>query len=119
MDELEVEAVAAEASAMGGSAAPEDHTGDLAQLETQFTELLEGIDNIFVAAGDGELEKVQAYVAGGVSVNSQDMYGYTPLCVLPIEFVAVCGAHLGSFPSLTGVSFSGSHAASWRIGTSF
>lgn len=88
MDELEVEAVAVEASAMGGSAAPEDHTGDLAQIETQFTELLEGIDNIFVAAGDGELDKVQAYVAGGVSVNSQDMYGYTPLCVLP---PFVCG----------------------------
>ncbi len=39
------------------------------------------LDNIFVAAGDGELAKVQAFVAGGVSVNSQDEYGYTPLCV--------------------------------------
>ncbi len=53
----------------------------LLALESQFDDVLDSINNIFVAAGDGELAKVQAFVASGVSVNSQDEYGYTPLCV--------------------------------------
>ncbi len=35
--------------------------------------------NIFTAAGDGQLEVVQKLVAEGVSVNSQDDFGYSPL----------------------------------------
>jgi hypothetical protein len=37
--------------------------------------------NIFVAAGDGDLLRVQALVASGVSVDAQDENGYSPLCV--------------------------------------
>ena len=67
-----------EGGAAAGSAPPPQapaapaHPLDALQFE---------LDNIFVAAGDGELAKVQAFVAGGVSVNSRDEYGYTPLCV--------------------------------------
>ena len=35
--------------------------------------------NIFTAAGDGQLAVVQRLVAGGVSVNAQDSFGYSPL----------------------------------------
>ena len=35
--------------------------------------------NIFIAAGDGQLAEVQAFVSAGISVNSQDEYGYSPL----------------------------------------
>lgn len=37
--------------------------------------------NIWIAAGDGDLSTVQAFVAAGTSVNAQDQNGYTPLCV--------------------------------------
>jgi hypothetical protein len=36
-------------------------------------------ENIFTAAGDGHLDVVQRLVAGGVSVNAQDDFGYSPL----------------------------------------
>lgn len=36
-------------------------------------------ENIWIAAGDGDLEKVQQYVAAGASVDAQDTNGYTPL----------------------------------------
>ena len=58
----------------------------LLALESQFDDVLDSINNIFVAAGDGELAKVQAFVASGVSLNSQDEYGYTPLCVFSLPF---------------------------------
>ena len=35
--------------------------------------------NIFIAAGDGQLDKVQAFVAAGISINAQDDVGYSPL----------------------------------------
>jgi ankyrin repeat protein len=35
--------------------------------------------NIFTAAGDGHLDVVQRLVAGGVGVNAQDDFGYSPL----------------------------------------
>jgi ankyrin repeat protein len=38
--------------------------------------------NIWIAAGDGDLSSVQAFVASGTSVNAQDQNGYTPLCVV-------------------------------------
>jgi hypothetical protein len=37
--------------------------------------------NIWIAAGDGELDLVKAFVAGGTPVDAQDENGYTPLCV--------------------------------------
>lgn len=35
--------------------------------------------NIWMAASDGELETVKAFLAGGGDVNAKDEYGYTPL----------------------------------------
>ena len=35
--------------------------------------------NIWTACGDGQFEIVKAFVAGGISVNAQDDYGYSPL----------------------------------------
>lgn len=35
--------------------------------------------NIWMAAGDGLLDKVQGFVASGVSANAQDEHGYSPL----------------------------------------
>uniref|UniRef100_K3WTT2 Uncharacterized protein n=1 Tax=Globisporangium ultimum (strain ATCC 200006 / CBS 805.95 / DAOM BR144) TaxID=431595 RepID=K3WTT2_GLOUD len=35
--------------------------------------------NIWMAASDGELETVKAFLAGGGDVNTKDEYGYTPL----------------------------------------
>jgi len=55
----------------------------LTLLNSQFDDLLDTINNIFVSAGDGDLAKVQSFVAGGVSVNAQDEFGYAPLCVSP------------------------------------
>jgi len=49
-------------------------------LEQAVEDLIE-TRNIWVSAGDGDLEKVKAYIAGGQSVNAQDDYGYTPLWV--------------------------------------
>ena len=65
----------------GGAGVAPDPSPALTLLEEQFEDVLESVNNIFVAAGDGELGKVQAFVASGVSVNSADEYGYTPLCV--------------------------------------
>ena len=48
-----------------------------------------GIDypvNIWISAGDGDLARVQEFIAGGQSVDAQDENGYSPLCVL--DFVA-------------------------------
>jgi uncharacterized protein len=36
-------------------------------------------ENIWIAASDGRLDHVQEFVAGGVSVNSKDESGYSPL----------------------------------------
>ncbi len=49
------------------------------QLESTLAEIIE--PNIFVAAGDGNLDQVKSFIAGGVpgGVNAQDEYGYTPL----------------------------------------
>jgi hypothetical protein len=38
-------------------------------------------NNIWIAASDGHLSEVVAYVDGGVSVDAQDEAGYFPLCV--------------------------------------
>ncbi len=35
--------------------------------------------NIWTAAGDGLLDKVQEFVRSGISVDAQDENGYTPL----------------------------------------
>lgn len=69
-------------AAAGGAGATTTTSPALLAIESQFDDVLDSINNIFVAAGDGELSKVQAFVASGVSVNSQDEYGYTPLCVV-------------------------------------
>lgn len=37
--------------------------------------------NIWMAASDGELETVKAFLATGGDANMQDENGYTPLCV--------------------------------------
>jgi ankyrin repeat protein len=39
--------------------------------------------NIWVAASDGELEKVKQFLASGVDINAKDEFGYTPLLVSP------------------------------------
>eukprot|EP01032_Pedospumella_encystans_P014992 gene14992-17189_t len=36
-------------------------------------------DNIWVASSDGNLAEVKKLIEGGVGVNSQDEYGYSPL----------------------------------------
>ena len=36
-------------------------------------------DNIWVASSDGDLAQVKKLVESGVSVNTQDEYGYSPL----------------------------------------
>lgn len=37
--------------------------------------------NVWMAASDGEVETVKAFLAGGGDVNAQDENGYTPLYV--------------------------------------
>ena len=78
----------AAASGAGGGAPPlppapsaPAASAALTAIESQVDELLDSINNIWIAAGDGELARVQAYIAGGISVNAQDEYGYTPLFV--------------------------------------
>lgn len=39
----------------------------------------QGLNNIWTAASDGELEKVKGFVAQGMDVNAQDETGYSPL----------------------------------------
>lgn len=36
-------------------------------------------DNIWIAASDGKLDLVKAFVASGVAVNAQDENGYSPI----------------------------------------
>jgi ankyrin repeat protein len=36
-------------------------------------------DNIWVAASNGDIERVRFLLASGVSVNAQDEYGYSPM----------------------------------------
>ena len=36
-------------------------------------------DNIIVAAGDGDVEKVKSYLDQGISPNTQDQNGYSPM----------------------------------------
>lgn len=36
-------------------------------------------DNIWIAASDGDLAAVQAFVQNGISVNAQDENGYSPM----------------------------------------
>ena len=43
--------------------------------------IVDDFQNIWIAAGDGDLSSVQAFVESGVSVNAQDENGYTPLFV--------------------------------------
>lgn len=38
-------------------------------------------NNILIAASDGQLEAVKAYVEAGVPINTQDESGYSPMCV--------------------------------------
>ena len=39
----------------------------------------EDVDSIQIAAGDGRLAAVQAFVAAGVAVNAADENGYTAM----------------------------------------
>ncbi|KAI9317230.1 ankyrin repeat-containing domain protein [Dichotomocladium elegans] len=39
----------------------------------------ETLDNLWIAAGDGQLDRVKELVESGVSVNIHDQHGYTPM----------------------------------------
>jgi ankyrin repeat protein len=36
-------------------------------------------DNIWVAASNGDVERVNVLLSSGISVNAQDEYGYSPM----------------------------------------
>ena len=39
-------------------------------------------ENIWVAASDGDLDRVRQLLTRGVAVNARDELGYNPLCVI-------------------------------------
>ena len=52
-------------------------------------------DNIIVAAGDGDVEKVKSYLDQGISPNTQDQNGYSPMqVVVEIAHVQACGCFI-------------------------
>ncbi|CAG8696305.1 ankyrin repeat-containing domain protein [Gigaspora rosea] len=65
-------------------------------------------DNIWVAAGDGNIERVKALISTGISPNIQDQNGYTPLAAAVsynhielVEFLLSQGADI-NFPDHDG-----------------
>ena len=41
--------------------------------------MVEDEANIWVAASDGDIERVKSLIVGGCSVNAQDSNGYSPM----------------------------------------
>lgn len=71
----------------------------------------EGLDNIWTAASDGELEKVKGYLASGIDVNAQDETGYSPLHAAASygHDTVSCGYRsLSQFMFITGMYLGGS-----------
>ncbi|CAK4636836.1 hypothetical protein LEN26_019475 [Aphanomyces euteiches] len=70
--------------------------------------------NVWIAASDGNLEAVQAFLQSGLSVNAQDENGYTPLQAAVsynhielVQFLLSAGASatLGDFDNETPLHF--------------
>jgi ankyrin repeat protein len=53
----------------------------MAEFHQNIDEQQEEEDNIWVAASNGDTDRVKELLALGISVNAQDEYGYSPMYV--------------------------------------